>query len=108
MEVLMKRALTSCEVKYFPIGIGGIVYGNSNKRIALTICELNIFLGIGGIAYGSSNEEIALTSCEVVGSAEEMPEPKPVVWGTQVQKIQAVRRNSIILFDLSKISRTVL
>ena len=105
MEVLMKRALTSCEVKYFPIGIGGIVYGNSNKRIALTSCE---FLGIGGIPYGSSNEEIALTSCEVVGSAEEMPEPKPVVWGTQVQKIQAVRRNSIILFDLSKISRTVL
>ena len=65
--------------------------------------KLNIFLGIGGIAYGSSNEEIALTSCEVVGSAEEMPEPKPVVWGTQVQKIQAN-----ILFDLLKRSRTVL
>ena len=46
--------------------------------------KLLLLLGVGGIAYGSLNDEIALTSCEVVGSAEEMPTPKPVVWGTQV------------------------
>ena len=29
------------------------------------------------------NEEIVLTSCTVVGTPEEMPEPAPIVWGTQ-------------------------
>lgn len=39
--------------------------------------------GIGGIPTSSVNEDITLTTCEVVGSAEEMPEPMPILWGTQ-------------------------
>jgi len=39
--------------------------------------------GVGGIPYGSGNDEITLTTCEIIGTAEEMPEPHPVVWGTQ-------------------------
>jgi len=39
--------------------------------------------GVGGIVWGSKNEEITLTSCSVVGTPEEMGEPKPIQWGTQ-------------------------
>ena len=39
--------------------------------------------GVGGIPTGSRNDQIELTSCKIVGSPEEMPEPVPIVWGTQ-------------------------
>ena len=67
-----------------------IIILDSHKVLTL-ISSLTLLLalkltmtGVGGIPTGSNNEEITLTSCEIVGSAEEMPEPMPVVWGTQV------------------------
>lgn len=33
--------------------------------------------------HGSRNDDIVLTPCTVVGTPEEMPEPKPIQWGTQ-------------------------
>ena len=49
-----------------------------------TYFYVNFYLGVGGIPTGSNNDDITLTSCEIIGSAEEMPEPMPIVWGTQV------------------------
>lgn len=39
--------------------------------------------GVGGMPHGSRNDDIVLTPCTVVGTPEEMPEPKPIQWGTQ-------------------------